>query len=213
MKNCGNVKANQTNYPFILPELPFGASELEPYMSANTFAFHHCKHHLAYVNNLNKLLETSDLAGKSLEEIILAAAGNKDLVGIFNNAAQVWNHSFFWHCMKQNGGGKPTGNLLVQIEKDFGSFDDFCNAFKQAGATQFGSGWAWLAWDGSKLLIEKTANAELPMTRGMVAILTCDVWEHAYYLDYQNMRPDYLAVFLKNLVNWEFAQQNFSVCS
>lgn len=212
MMNLGNNIANQTKQPFILPQLPYASDALEPHMSANTFSYHHGKHHLTYVNNLNKLVENSELVGKSLEEIIKLSSEDKTKIGIFNNSAQVWNHSFFWHCMKPRGGGQPSGELQEQIVKDFGSYDKFCEEFKQAGATQFGSGWAWLSWDGAKLMIEKTGNADLPMVHGRVALLTCDVWEHAYYLDYQNMRMDYISVFLNELVNWEFAEKNFSEC-
>lgn len=207
--NLGNNHANQSGYPFTLPELPYAVSALEPHMSAKTFSFHHQKHHAAYVTNLNKLLENHELSKLDLEGVILQSKAQADLVGVFNNAAQVWNHSFFWHCMKNGGGGKPSGELLKQIEQDFGGFDQFCAAFKQAGLTQFGSGWAWLVWDGQKLLVTKTGNADLPMAHNQVALLTCDVWEHAYYLDYQNLRADFLSVFLDKLVNWEFVTDNF----
>ena len=192
-----------------LPELPYGKDALEPTISANTLDFHHGKHHNAYVTNLNKLIEGSDLEGKSLEEIIEASAGNADKVGIFNNAAQVWNHTFYWNSMSPNGGGAATGAIAGKIEADFGSFDAFVEAFKTAGATQFGSGWAWLVLDGGTLKVTKTANADLPTTKGQTPILTMDVWEHAYYLDFQNRRPDYIAAFLEKLVNWEFANANF----
>ncbi len=191
--------------PFKLPELPYADTALEPHMSAKTFSFHHAKHHAAYVNNLNNLVKGTALEASNLEEIILKSHNNKDMVGIFNNAAQVWNHTFFWHCMKPNGGGKPTSELLSMIEKDFGSYENFVEQFKQAAITQFGSGWAWLVFDGSKLSILKTANADTPMCHGQRAILTVDVWEHAYYLDFQNRRPDYVAIFLDHLVNWDFA--------
>jgi Fe-Mn family superoxide dismutase len=205
-----NKYANQDKYPFVLPDLPYSSDALEPHMSSRTFSYHHGKHHLAYVNNLNKFLDGSDLANKSLEEIILLSAGDKTKVGIFNNAAQVWNHSFFWHCMKPGGGGKPRGNLLTQINTDFGSYEKFCEEFKNAATTQFGSGWAWLVVENGKLKIEKTANADLPLVRNQAALLTCDVWEHAYYLDYQNLRPNYVSVFLEHLVNWDFAEENFA---
>lgn len=210
MNKNGNITANQNIYPFILPALPYSVDALEPYMSSKTFSYHHGKHHAAYVNNLNKLLENHELANNSLEDIILASASDNTKVAIFNNAAQVWNHTFFWHCLSANGGGVPNGSLYTQIINDFGSFEKFCDDFKAGGATQFGSGWVWLVWDGAKLTIEKTANADLPLVRGKTAILTCDVWEHAYYLDYQNARPDYLAIFLTKLANWEFAQRNFA---
>lgn len=196
---------------FELPALPYAKDALEPHMSANTFSFHHEKHHNTYVVNLNNLLDGSDLAGKSLEEIIMATAGDASKAGVFNNAAQVWNHTFFWHSMAPNGGGAPSGDLAAKIDEAFGSLDGFKAAFKDAGATQFGSGWAWLVvGDGGKLEVVKTPNAENPMTQGKTPLLTCDVWEHAYYLDYQNRRPDFLATFLDSLVNWEFAAANLA---
>jgi len=196
---------------FELPALPYEKNALEPHMSANIFDFHHGKHHNTYVVNLNGLLEGSDLAGKSLEEIIMATAGDAAKAGMFNNAAQVWNHTFFWNSMKPGGGGAPSGDLAAKIDADFGSFDAFKDAFKQAGATQFGSGWAWLVvGDGGKLEVVKTPNAETPLTQGKTPLLTCDVWEHAYYLDYQNRRPDFLAAFLDNLANWDFAAENLA---
>tara|TARA_R110001599_G_scaffold144783_1_gene326643 strand:+ start:60845 stop:61447 length:603 start_codon:yes stop_codon:yes gene_type:complete len=196
---------------FELPALPYETNALEPHMSANTFDFHHGKHHNTYVVNLNKLLEGSPLEGKSLEEIITATAGDASKAGMFNNAAQVWNHTFFWNSMSPNGGGEPSGDLATKINEDFGSLDAFKEKFKEAGATQFGSGWAWLVvGDGGKLEIVKTPNAENPMTQGKTPLLTCDVWEHAYYLDYQNRRPDFLTAFLDNLVNWDFAAENLA---
>lgn len=194
---------------FTLPDLPYAQNALEPHISAETLGFHHGKHHQKYVDTLNDLIKGTSYESQSLEEIIRASHG-KD-AGVFNNAAQVWNHTFYWNSMKPGGGGAPDGSLAAAIDRDFGSFDQFCTAFKQAGATQFGSGWAWLvAGDGDKLEIIKTPNAELPMTQGKKALLTADVWEHAYYLDYQNRRPDYLDVFLKSLVNWDFAARNFA---
>ncbi len=199
---------------FTLPDLPYAKNALEPYISAQTFDFHHGKHHQAYVTNLNKLIEGTDYAGLSLEEIILKSSADATKAGIFNNSAQVWNHTFFWNSMKPAGGGKPTGELAAKIEKDFGSYDKFVEEFKNAGATQFGSGWAWLVLgtDG-KLKVTKTANAELPMTKGETALLTIDVWEHAYYLDFQNRRPDFIATYLDKLANWEFAASNFANAS
>lgn len=196
---------------FQLPPLPYQEDALEPHISGRTLSFHYGKHHQAYVTNLNNLIADTDLASKSLEDIIKATANNAEKAGIFNNAAQVWNHTFYWHSMKPNGGGEPRGSLGEKINKDFGSFAEFVTAFKQAGATQFGSGWAWLVLDkDGSLKVTKTPNADLPMVHGQKALLTCDVWEHAYYLDYQNKRPDYIDVFLKNLVNWEFAQKNLA---
>ena len=191
-----------------LPELPYAQNALEPHISANTLSFHYGKHHNAYVTNLNKLLEGSPLANESLEKIIKEVAGDASKAGIFNNAAQVWNHTFYWNSMKPNGGGAPSGELADRINKDFGSYDKFVEEFKTAAATQFGSGWAWLVEDGGKLAVMKTANADLPMAHGKKALLTIDVWEHAYYLDFQNKRPDYIGTFLDKLVNWDFAQAN-----
>jgi Fe-Mn family superoxide dismutase len=195
--------------PFTLSPLPYAKNALEPFMSAQTFDFHHGKHHQAYVTNLNKLIEGTDYASKTLEEIILASSGDAAKAGIFNNAAQVWNHTFFWNSMKPSGGGKPGGALAAQIEKDFGSYEKFVEEFKNAAATQFGSGWAWLVLDNGTLKVTKTANAETPMTKGQTALLTLDVWEHAYYLDYQNRRPDFIATFLDKLANWSFAASNY----
>lgn len=193
---------------FTLPELPYAASALEPHISANTFSYHYNKHHQTYVTNLNNLVKDTPLASATLEEVIMASAKDAGKAGIFNNAAQVWNHTFYWNSMKPNGGGLPAGELAKKIDKDFGSFDAFKEAFKQAGVTQFGSGWAWLVLDGDTLKVTKTANADLPMAHGQKALLTCDVWEHAYYLDYQNRRPDYITTFLDKLVNWDFAAKN-----
>lgn len=191
---------------FTLPDLPYAANALEPHISAETFSYHHGKHHNAYVTKLNEAVKGTDMEGKSLEEIIMASA--KDKGGLFNNAAQTWNHTFFWNSMKPGGGGKPSGKVAEMIDASFGSYDAFVEKFKAAAATQFGSGWAWLVQDGSKLEVMATANADLPMAHGKKAILTLDVWEHAYYLDYQNRRPDFISTFLDHLVNWEFAEKN-----
>jgi len=201
----------RTLMTFTLPELPYAKTALEPHISANTLDFHHGKHHNAYVTKLNELIAGTELEGKSLEEIILAAAKKEIKGGIFNNAAQVWNHTFYWHSMTPNGGGKPSGELAKKIDEDFGSFEKFAEEFKAAGAGRFGSGWAWLVVgkDG-KLKVTKTLNADLPMAHGETALLTMDVWEHAYYLDYQNRRPDYMGAFLGNLVNWNFAAENYA---
>mgnify|MGYP001552498957 FL=1 len=195
---------------FELPPLPYDKSALEPHMSARTFEFHYGKHHQAYVTNLNNLVKDTPLATKSLEEIVKSVAGDAAKAGIFNNAAQVWNHTFFWNSMKPNGGGKPSGAVGRKIDEDLGGYDKFAEAFAQAGATQFGSGWAWLVLDGGKLKVVKTANADLPLAHGQTALLTVDVWEHAYYLDYQNRRPDFIQTYLKNLVNWDFANANLA---
>ncbi|MFT6258645.1 MAG: Fe-Mn family superoxide dismutase [Rickettsiales bacterium] len=193
---------------FELPKLPYAKNALEPHISENTLNFHYGKHHQAYVTNLNKLVDGTDLAGKSLEEVIKISAADSTKDGIFNNAAQVWNHTFYWNSMKPNGGGKPTGDLLAKIEADFGSFENFASEFKTAGATQFGSGWAWLVLEDGKLKVTKTANALTPLTTNATPLLTMDVWEHAYYLDFQNARPTYMESFLSNLINWEFAAEN-----
>ncbi len=193
---------------FVLPELPYAKDALEPHIGAKTLEIHHGKHHQAYITNLNNLLKDSPLELKSLEDIILDAAKDPAKAGIFNNAAQVWNHTFYWHSMKPQGGGKPTGELAKKIDADFGSYDKFVEEFKAAGATQFGSGWAWLVLDKGKLKVTKTGNADLPLAHGQTALLTMDVWEHAYYLDFQNRRPDYISTFLDKLVNWELAAQN-----
>ncbi|WP_305041164.1 superoxide dismutase [Geoalkalibacter sp.] len=192
----------------VLPDLPFAPNALEPHISARTLEFHHGKHHKAYVDNGNKLLESSDLKGLSMEEIMKKTAGDATKAGIFNNVAQVWNHSFYWKCIKPGGGGQPTGKIAEKIQSDFGGFDKFVEEFKNAGATQFGSGWAWLVLDGAKLKVTKTLNAENPLTQGMKPLLTMDVWEHAYYLDYQNRRPDYMATFIDKLINWDFVNAN-----
>ena len=195
---------------FELPALPYDKNALEPHISANTLDYHHGKHHNTYVVNLNNMIADGDMADDDLETIIHKVAGDAAKAGVFNNAAQVWNHTFYWHSMKPNGGGKPTGAIAAKIDEDFGSYDAFVEAFKAAGAPQFGSGWAWLVLDNGKLKVAKTGNAELPMTKGQTAILTMDVWEHAYYLDFQNRRPDYIATFLNELVNWDFANENLA---
>ncbi len=193
-----------------LPALPYDINALEPHISQNTLEFHHGKHHAAYVTNLNKLIDGTDLDGQSLEDVITSVAGDPSKAGVFNNAAQVWNHSFYWQSMKPGGGGQPSGALAEKINADFGSFEAFVEQFKTAGATQFGSGWAWLILDGGTLKITKTANADLPLAHGQKALLTMDVWEHAYYLDYQNRRPDYMTTFLEKLVNWDFVAANLA---
>lgn len=193
-----------------LPSLPYEATALEPHISATTLGFHHGKHHQTYVTNTNNLIKGTDLENASLEEIIQASANNPEKAGLFNNAAQVWNHTFYWNGMKKGGGGAPSGAIAEKITEDFGSFDAFVEAFKNAGLTQFGSGWAWLVLVGGKLKITKTPNADTPMAHGQKALLTVDVWEHAYYLDYQNKRADYIDIFLKHLVNWDFVNTNLA---
>ncbi|MER2519454.1 MAG: superoxide dismutase [Bdellovibrionales bacterium] len=196
--------------PFELSALPFDAKALEPHMSARTFEFHHGKHHKAYVDTLNALVAGTALEKESLETIIKKTSGDEQNVKVFNNAAQVWNHTFFWNSMKPQGGGKPSGVLAQKIDEAFGSLDGFKAKFKEAALGQFGSGWVWLVLNGGKLEIVKTPNAMTPLASGGKALLTCDVWEHAYYLDYQNRRADMVQAFLDYLVNWEFAAQNLS---
>jgi len=190
--------------------LPFDPSALEPHLSAKTFEFHYGKHHAAYVTNLNNLTKDTELADKSLEEVIKISFNDAGKAGIFNNAAQVWNHTFFWDSLKPSGGGAPTGAIADKINTDFGSFDKFKEEFKTAAVTQFGSGWAWLVLDGNTLKVTKTPNAENPLVRGQVPLLTVDVWEHAYYLDYQNRRPDFVQTFIDNLINWEFVAKQLA---
>jgi len=187
-----------------LPDLPYAKPVLSPHISEKTLDFHHGKHHSAYVANLNRLVEGTELANEMLENIVKKTANDGAMAGIFNNAAQVWNHTFYWQSMKPNGGGLPTGPIAAKIDSDFGGYDQFVEKFKNAGLTQFGSGWAWLVSNKGKLEVVKTANADTPIIHGQKPLLTVDVWEHAYYLDYQNRRGDYLDVFINNLINWDF---------
>ncbi|MCF8218946.1 MAG: superoxide dismutase [Bacteroidales bacterium] len=187
-----------------LPELPYAKDALEPHISADTLHYHHDKHHQKYVDNLNNLIPGTEFEDASLEEIIKKAEG-----GIFNNGAQVWNHTFYWNCMTPNGGGKPEGKLAEAIERDFGSFDAFKEAFTKAAATLFGSGWAWLSKDDQgKLHISQGKNAENPIRDGLTPLLTCDVWEHAFYLDKQNKKPDYIEDFFK-LIDWKKVSERY----
>jgi Fe-Mn family superoxide dismutase len=192
---------------FELPPLPYPKDAFGEVMSAETFDYHHGKHHQTYVTNLNKLVEGTEDEGKTLDELIAAADNPSPL---FNNAAQHWNHSFFWNCMAPGGGGEPTGEVADAISSAFGSYGDFRTKFAEAATTQFGSGWAWLAHDGSALQIMKTANADLPLKHGAQALVTLDVWEHAYYIDYRNARPKFIDAFLDSLINWDFVAQNLS---
>ena len=193
---------------FTLPPLPYAKDALAPYINSTTLDFHYDKHHQTYLTNLNKLLEGNALANETLESVIQKSAGKADMVGIFNNAAQVWNHTFYWHSLKPGGGGKPTGPVAQRLDADFGSYDKFAEELKNAGLTQFGSGWAWLVLKDNKLQITKTGNADTPLVHGMKPLLTVDVWEHAYYLDYQNRRGDYLDAFIAHLINWDFVNAN-----
>ena len=190
---------------FELPALPYAQDALAPHISAETLEYHYGKHHKTYVDNLNKLVDGTDNASKSLEEIIMNSEA-----GLFNNSAQVWNHTFFWNCLSPNGGGAPTGELASRIDADFGSFGEFKAQITDAGLTQFGSGWAWLVEQDGKLAIMKTPNADLPMKHGAKALFTIDVWEHAYYIDYRNARAKFIEVVLDNLANWDFAAKNLA---
>ncbi len=192
----------------ILPELPYAKDALAPVISANTLEFHHGKHHRAYVDNLSKLIAGTDLADADLETIIRKVAGDPARAGIFNNAAQVWNHSFYWKCLKAGGGGTPTGAVATKINAAWGSYEKFTEELKNAGVTQFGSGWAWLVLEGGQLKITKTANADTPIAHGVKPLLTLDVWEHAYYLDYKNDRAKFVEAFW-NIVNWDTVNKWF----
>src|SRR5215472_8234922 len=204
---CGIRHANsQAAGPFSLPPLRYADDALAPVISSTTIGFHYGKHHRAYVDNLNKAVEGTDLAGKSLLDIVKLTATDPARVAIFNNAAQDWNHTFYWNSMRPQGGGMPTGTIADHIKDSFGDYTKFRQEFATAAVTQFGSGLAWLVQDqDKKLKVIKTANADTPMARGAICLLACDVWEHAYYLDYQNRRPDYVNAWLDKLANWEFA--------
>lgn len=196
---------------FSLPELPYPKDALLPHITPETLDFHYGKHHQAYVTNLNGLLAATPHENAALETVIRDSAGDKAKAGIFNNAAQIWNHTFYWHSMKPGGGGKPYGKVAELIDRDLGGYDNFVKEFKAAATTQFGSGWAWLSYRDGKLVISKTPNAETPLTEpGTTPLLTIDVWEHAYYIDFRNRRPDYIDTFLSSLVNWDFANQNLA---
>ena len=192
----------------VLPPLPYADNALDPVITAHTMGFHYGKHHKTYVDNLNKLVVGTEFADMSLEQVIAGSAGKADKVGIFNNSAQIWNHTFYWHSMKPNGGGEPPAVLKQKIDAAFGSVDACKKELANAAVTQFGSGWAWLVADAGALKVVKTGNADLPMTKGMKALLCIDVWEHAYYLDWQNRRADYVNAVLDKVVNWGFAADN-----
>lgn len=205
--------ANQKKEPamsFTLPALSFAPNALEPHMSAKTFEFHHGKHHKAYVDKANELAAGTDLGAKPLEDALKEVFVKNGVGPLFNNIAQHYNHSFFWNCLTPNGGGQPQGALADAIKRDFGSYDAFKEQFVNGGLGQFGSGWVWLVSNNGKLEIAKSANAETPLTAGKKPILVCDVWEHAYYIDFQNRRGDFLKTFLDKLVNWKFAAKNFT---
>ena len=202
--------ARAASGPFTLPPLPYPENALSPAISAQTVGFHYGKHHQGYVNKLNELAAGTPWADQPLEAVIKATAGQADQAAMFNNAAQVWNHTFYWNSLRPQGGGKPSGALAGMIEKSFGGFEPFKAEFAKAAASQFGSGWAWLVKDGDKLIVTRTGNADTPIAHGQKPLLTVDVWEHAYYLDYQNRRADYVAAVLDKLINWEFAAQNLA---
>jgi Fe-Mn family superoxide dismutase len=196
-----------------LPDLPYDYNALEPHISAQTLQFHHDKHHAKYVNNFNSITEGTEFADKPIEDVIKATYNNEQHTKLFNMAAQAWNHTFYWNCMKPGGGGTPSGPLADKINSDIGGLDQLKEQLKTAGGTQFGSGWAWLALDNGTLKVVKTPNADNPIALGMTPLLTIDVWEHAYYLDYQNRKPDYLSTFLDSLVNWDFVAQQMASAS
>lgn len=193
-----------------LPDLPYAYDALDPYISAKTLEFHHDKHHAAYVTNYNKMVEEAGMADKSIEEVIKTVYNDSSKGGIFNNGAQAWNHTFFWNSMKPGGGGAPTGAVAEKINSDLGGYEQFKEAFKKAAATQFGSGWAWLVLDNGTLKIVNSPNAVNPIALGQTPLLTLDVWEHAYYLDYQNKRPDFIDAFINNLINWDFVNEQMA---
>ena len=195
-----------------LPNLPYAGDALEPHVSARTLEFHHGKHHKAYVDKLNAAIAGTDYADQSLEAIIAAANDASD-AGVFNNAAQTWNHTFLWHSMSPKGGGEPSGALADAINKKYGDLAGFKEAFKSAAMGQFGSGWAWLVRTADGVEIVATGNADTPLVHGQTALLTLDVWEHAYYLDYQNKRDAYVDTFLDKLINWEFAARNYDAAA
>jgi Fe-Mn family superoxide dismutase len=199
--------------PFTVPNLPYDKAALEPYMSAKTLDFHHGKHHRKYVDTLNALTMDTRYAAMDPSDLVRATAGatGKKQQQIFNNAAQAWNHAFFWHCMKPGGGGRPGGAIAKKIDENFGSYDEFRVEFVKAAKGRFGSGWAWLVTDGKKLQIVTTPNAENPLTDDKTCLLACDVWEHAYYLDYQNQRSRFVEAFLDHMVNWAWANEQWEL--
>jgi len=195
---------------FTQPPLPYAEDALAPVISANTLSFHYGKHHKTYVDTLNKLTAGTEYESMPLEKIITETAGKADKMAIFNNAGQTWNHTFYWNCLAKGGGGKPSGRIAQMIDSDLGGYDNFKKEFANACVTQFGSGWGWLVLDGGKLAIVKTPNADVPLTKGQKPVLTIDVWEHAYYLDYQNKRVDYANAVIDKLLNWSFAERNLA---
>jgi Fe-Mn family superoxide dismutase len=203
-----NNEKTESVAPHVLPSLPYAENALAPVISAKTIGFHYGKHHKGYVDNLNKLIAGTEFADLPLTKIITKTAGIADKTAIFNNAAQTWNHTFYWKSMRLKGGGEPPNALKQKIAASFGSVDTCKKELSTAAMAQFGSGWVWLVLDGDKLKVVKTANADVPLTTGMKPLLTIDVWEHAYYLDYQNRRADYVNAVLDKLINWDFAADN-----
>lgn len=197
-----------SNTPHTLPPLPYAENALDPVISARTIGIHYGKHHKTYVDNLNKLITDTELAGLTLQEIISKTASQANKAGIFNNAAQIWNHTFYWNSLSQEGGGEPPLILKQKIENSFGDLDSCKKELAAAAMTQFGSGWAWLVMNDDKLEVTKTANAESPLSKGIKPLLVIDVWEHAYYLDYENRRVDYVNAVIEKLINWGFAEDN-----
>jgi superoxide dismutase, Fe-Mn family len=202
--------ATQAASSISLPPLPYAQNALVPVVSENTISFHYGKHHQAYVNNTIKMIAGTEFEKATLEDIIKKTAGQPDKASLFNNAAQVFNHNFYWSSIKPGGGGEPQGRMAEKINQSFGSYQKFVEVFSNAAATQFGSGWAWLVQDGGKLQVTKTSNADTPITGPMKPLMVIDVWEHAYYLDYQNRRADYVKAFVEKLLNWEFAEKNLA---
>jgi superoxide dismutase, Fe-Mn family len=201
----------QTKIAEAMPPLPYPDDALAPVISSNTIGFHYGKHHKGYYDNMVRMIEGTDFANHSIEDIVRTTMVNSNRIGLYNNAAQVWNHTFYWKSMRPNGGGEPTGTMAQRLQSDFGGYEQFKKAFTEAAVTQFASGWAWLVENKEKKLqVMKTPNADTPMAQGMKCLLTCDVWEHAYYLDWQNRRADYVTAWLEKLVNWEFAEQNLA---
>lgn len=207
---AGSAAAMQQSPTPTLPPLPYPPAALAPYISENTLSFHYGKHHQTYLSNMIKMIAGTPSEKLPIEQIIRAAAGKPDQAGLFNNAAQVYNHTFFWNSMKPGGGGEPQGKLAALITDSFGGYGKFVEAFSTAALTQFGSGWAWLVLEGDKLKVIKTPNAETPIAMGLKPLVTIDVWEHAYYLDYQNRRADYIKAFVEKLLNWSFAEKNLT---
>lgn len=205
-----NSDTSKSTLPHVLPQLPYAENALEPVIPAHTIGFHYGKHHQGYVDNLNKLVAGTEYAAMTLDKIISATAGRVETAAIFNNAAQIWNHTFYWKSMKANGGGEPPAALKEKMVASFGSVDACKKELVSTAVAQFGSGWVWLVLYGDKLKVIKTANADIPLTTDRRPLLTIDVWEHAYYLDYQNRRADYVSAVLDKLINWEFALQNVS---